>query len=112
MDQDAVNLFKQRLQTMALTPSTGAVFCDLRNASQAEAQRRRIIFAEQLGARYVISEASGETREERRKVINSLCWMGDYYAADRGIGIAFGEARGSDAKRKARPEVPGRVGSS
>ena|SRR5437868_2511669 len=111
MDQDAVNLFKQRLQTMALTPSTGAVFCDLRNASQVEAQRRRITFAEQLGARYVISEASGETREERRRVINSLRSMGDY-AADRGRGIAFGDARGSDAKRKARPEVPGRVGSS
>ena len=111
MDQDDINLLKQRLQALGLTPSTGAVFCDLRNASQAEAQRRRIIFAEQLGARYVISEASGETREERRKVINSLRWMGDY-AADRGIGIAFGEARGSDAKWKTSAGVSGGVGSS
>jgi len=88
MDQDDVDLFKQRLQSMGLTPITVAAFCDLRNASQAEALRRRIDFARQLGARYVIGEASGETPEERRKVINGLRWMGDY-AADQGIQIAL-----------------------
>jgi len=88
MDQDDVNLLKQRLQAMELTPVTVAAFCDLRNTTQAEALRRRIDFAQQLGARYVITEASGEAAEERRKVINGLRWMGDY-AADRGIRIAL-----------------------
>ena len=43
MDQDDINLLKQRLQALGLTPITVAAFCDLRKASQAEAQRRRIL---------------------------------------------------------------------
>jgi L-ribulose-5-phosphate 3-epimerase len=88
MDERDLAMLKERFEKMGFTPVTVAAFCDLLDASQTEALRRRIDFAESLGARYVITDATGEGREERRKVINALRWMGDY-AGEREIRIAL-----------------------
>src|SRR5262249_30065931 len=90
MDGRDVRMLKDRLETMGLTPITVAAFCDSLDPAQMIALRRRIDFAVELGAQYVISEASGqaETAEQRRKAINALRWVGDY-AGDRGIRIAL-----------------------
>jgi inosose dehydratase len=91
MDEAAVRELKERLTSMGLTPLTVAAFCELLDPRQAELLRRRIDFARQLGAGYLITDATSENDlppDRLRKVINALRYFGDY-AADCGVRIAL-----------------------
>ena len=90
MDREDVEFVKNRLQGMGLIPLTVGAFCDLLDSRQLEALRIRVDFAQQLGAKYVITDASGkpEADKERKKLVNAMRWIADY-AADRGVRIAL-----------------------
>jgi inosose dehydratase len=85
-----VRAMRDRLAGMSLVPITVAAFCDLLEPGQAEALRRRIDFAHQLGASYVLSDATArpEMGGRPRQLINTLRHLADY-AEDRGVRIAL-----------------------
>jgi len=87
-----VELVKGRFDALELVPLTVGAFCDLLDPYQLEALRRRIDFAQQLGAKYVITDASGQpeanTATGRSRLVNALRWIGDY-AAERGVNITL-----------------------
>ena len=87
---DDLRAIRERLAGMGLTPITVAAFCDLLEPGQPEALRRRIDFAHQLGASYLLTDATGrpEYAESRRKLLNALRHLADY-AEDRGVRIAL-----------------------
>jgi inosose dehydratase len=90
LSPDDVLAMRDRLRGLGLTPITVAAFCDLLEPGQASALARRIDFARQLGASYVLTDAT--TRSDldgvRRKLINSLRHLADY-AEDGGVRIAL-----------------------
>jgi L-ribulose-5-phosphate 3-epimerase len=90
MDAHDVQAFRERLQSLQLTPLTVDAFCDPLDAAQLQALLRRIDFAQQLGARYILGDVSpdSETCERRRKLVTVLRWLGDY-ASERGVRIAL-----------------------
>jgi len=90
MDARDVQLFRERLQSLQLTPLTVDAFCDPLDPSQLKALLCRIDFAQQLGASFVLGDVSpdSEAGERRRKLVNALRWLGDY-AGERGVRIAL-----------------------
>ncbi len=91
MDQSDVQALRERLAGKGLTPVTVAAFCDLLRPGEVEALRRRIDFAQQLGAGYIISDATSRPEVDQadmRKLINAMRHLADY-AADRGVRIAL-----------------------
>jgi inosose dehydratase len=106
MDARDVQLLKERLQAMQLTPLTVGAFCDPLDPPQVEAFRRRIDFARQLGAPFVMGDVSpdAETGERRRKLVNALRWFGDY-AAERDIRIALETHEGPTRNGKLAREL-------
>jgi inosose dehydratase len=90
MNAQDVRLLRERFHGMQLTPLTVGAFCDPLDPPQAEAFRRRIDFAQQLGASFVMGDVSpdAETGERRRELVKALRWFGDY-AKERGIWIAL-----------------------
>jgi sugar phosphate isomerase/epimerase len=90
LSPDDVKTLRERLAGLGLTPITVAAFCDLLEPGQASALARRIDFARQLGASYVLTDAT--TRSDldgvRRKLINTLRHLADY-AEDCGVRIAL-----------------------
>lgn len=106
MDARDVQLLRERLQAMQLTPLTVGAFCDPLDPPQVEAFRRRIDFARQLGAPFVMGDVSpdAEMGERRRKLVNALRWFGDY-AAERGIRIALETHEGPTRNGKLAREL-------
>lgn len=90
MDARDVQRFRERLQSLQLTPLTVDAFCDPLDPPQMLALLRRIDFAQQLGASFVLGDVSpdAETGGRRKKLVNALRWVGDY-AGERGIRIAL-----------------------
>ena len=91
MDADDVRRLNERLAGLELTPISVGAYCDLLHARHVDALRRRIDFAQQLGAPNVISDATRQLEvdaEQWRKLVNTLRYLGDY-AADRGVRIAL-----------------------
>jgi inosose dehydratase len=90
MDARDVHLFRERLEGLQLTPLTVDAFCDPLDPAQMQALLRRIDFAQQLGARFLLGDVSpdAQTRERRRTLVNALRWLGDY-ASERGVRIAL-----------------------
>src|SRR5436309_12123112 len=90
MDARDVARLRERLQDMGLTPLTVGAFCDPLDLPQAEAFKRRIDFARQLRAPFVMGDVSpdAEVGERRRKLVDALRWFGDY-AAERSVRIAL-----------------------
>jgi L-ribulose-5-phosphate 3-epimerase len=106
MDARDVQLLRERLQAMQLTPLTVGAFCDPLDPPQVEAFRRRIDFARQLGAPFVIGDVSpdAETGGRRRKLVNALRRFGDY-ATERGIRIALETHKGPTRNGKLAREL-------
>ncbi len=87
---DDVRALRERLSRLGLTPITVAAFCDLLEPGQADALRCRIDFAQQLGATYLINDATArpEWSEHRRRLLNTLRHLADY-AEEHGVRIAL-----------------------
>jgi L-ribulose-5-phosphate 3-epimerase len=86
-----VRTIRDRLQGLGLTPITVAAFCDLLEPGQPDALRRRIEFAVQLGAKYVITDATNRTdlsADQRGKLLGTLRELADY-AQGKGVRIAL-----------------------
>jgi L-ribulose-5-phosphate 3-epimerase len=91
LNADDLRTLKQRLADLKLAPITVAAFCDLLEPGQADALRRRIDFAQELGAAYVITDATNRTDispDARRKLLDSLRTLADYAGA-RNVRIAL-----------------------
>ena len=90
LSDDDVRAMRERLASLGLTPITVAAFCDLLEPGQVDALRRRVDFAHQLGASYILSDATGrpEYAKFRRQLLNTLRHLADY-AEDHGIQIAL-----------------------
>ena len=106
MSAPDVQLLRERLQSMQLTTLTVAAFCDPLDPAQAEAFRRRIDFAQQLGALFVMGDVSpdAEAGERRRELVKALRWYGDY-AKERGIRIALETHEGPTRNGKLAREL-------
>jgi len=106
MSTQDVQRLRERLQGMQLTPLTVGAFCDPLDSHQAEAFRRRIDFARQLGAPFVMGDVSpdAETGERRRELIRALRWFGDY-ARERGVRIALETHEGPTRNGKLAREL-------
>lgn len=91
LDHDDVERLKERLTVLGVTPISVGAYCDLLKPRLVEALRRRIDFAQQLGAINVVSDATRQLEvdaEQWRKLLNILRYLGDY-AADHGVRIAL-----------------------
>jgi L-ribulose-5-phosphate 3-epimerase len=89
--EDDLRTLNQRFADLKLTPITVAAFCDLLESRQTEALRRRIDFAHEMGARYVITDAttgSIASKVVEGQLLDRLRVAADYAAA-RGIRIAL-----------------------
>ena len=86
-----VTLVKEYLEQHNLNPITVAVFADFLNNHEVDSLRRCIDFAHQLGAPYVLSDATREDdldSDQWRKLVNTMRHMADY-AADRNVCITL-----------------------
>jgi L-ribulose-5-phosphate 3-epimerase len=91
MDRDDVERLKERLSSLGVTPMSVGAYCDLLQPRLVDALKRRIDFAQQLGATNVVSDATRQLEVEPepwRKLVNVLRYLGDY-AADHGVRIAL-----------------------
>ncbi len=90
LDARNVQALLERLKSLQLTPLTVDAFCDPLDPAQMQALLRRIDFAQQLGARFLLGDVSpdAETGERRKKLVTALRWLGDY-ASERGVCIAL-----------------------
>ena len=91
MNSENVTVLKEFLEQHHLNPITVAVFSDLLNTNEVEDLRRCIDFAQQLGARYVISDATREENldgDQWMKLVNTMRHLADY-AADRNVCITL-----------------------
>ena len=91
MDRDDVERLKERLSSLGVTPISVGAYCDLLQPHLVDALKRRIDFAQQLGATNVVSDATRQLEvdpEPWRKLVNVLRYLGDY-AADHGVRIAL-----------------------
>ncbi len=91
MEPGDVEKLKERLAGLGVTPISVGAYCDLLQPRLVDALRRRIDFAQQLGALNVISDATRQLEvdaDQWRKLVNVLRYLGDY-AADRGVRIAL-----------------------
>ncbi|MBI2940895.1 MAG: sugar phosphate isomerase/epimerase, partial [Chloroflexi bacterium] len=91
MDDADVQQLKDRLAGLGVTPVSVGAYCDLLHPRQVDLLRRRIDFAQQLGAQNVVSDATRRLEvdaDQWRKLGNTLRHVGDY-AADRGVRIAL-----------------------
>lgn len=89
-NDDDIDLFKGRLHDLGLTPLTIGAYCNVLDPREMEALRRRIDFAQILGATYVISDACTEEQamDQPARVVNAMRWAADY-AEERGIRLAL-----------------------
>ncbi|HEY3111927.1 MAG TPA: sugar phosphate isomerase/epimerase, partial [Chloroflexota bacterium] len=90
MDDADVAALRDRLGELGLEPVTVAAFCDVLDASQADALRRRVDFAVKLGATTVIADA-GERAEGSAlwpRTIAAVRELG-HYAAGAGVRLAL-----------------------
>jgi L-ribulose-5-phosphate 3-epimerase len=88
---DDRRVLKERLASLGLVPLTVGAFCDLLEPGQAEALRLRIDFAHELGARYILSDATArsiDSAADERKLLDTLRGLADY-AGERGVRIAL-----------------------
>ena len=91
MGPDALESFQERLRGFGVEPVTVGAYCDLLRSAHVDALRRRIDFAQALGARNVVSDATRQLEvdaDQWRRIVNTLRYLGDY-AADRGVRIAL-----------------------
>jgi L-ribulose-5-phosphate 3-epimerase len=90
LDARDVQRLSDRLREMQLTPLTVDAFCDPLDPHQMDAMLRRIDFAQQLGAKFVLGDVppDSETSSRRPQLVNALRWLGDY-ASERGVRIAL-----------------------
>jgi L-ribulose-5-phosphate 3-epimerase len=110
MDAHDVQLLFAGLQALQLTPLTVGALCNPLDPHEAEAFRRRIDFAKQLDAPFVLGDVSpeAETGKLREELVESLRRFGDY-AAERGVRIALetheGPTRNGGLAQKLLTEV-------
>jgi L-ribulose-5-phosphate 3-epimerase len=91
MDEGDLQRLKERLAGAGVTPISVGAYCDLLQPRLVDALKRRIVFAQQIGAPTVISDATRRlevSADEWRKLVNVLRYLGDY-AADHGVRIAL-----------------------
>jgi inosose dehydratase len=105
-----VQLMRDRLAGLDLTPLTVGAFCDLLEPGQVEALRCRIDFAQRLGASYVLGDATAhpDPGDGYGKLANTLRYLADY-AADRGVHIALETHEGPTRNGKVAAEFLERV---
>ena len=88
---DGTQRLRDRLAEMDLVPITVGAYTSILEASDTEPLLRRIDFAEQLGARYVIIDAAGPEPEgpaDWQRLGNLGRFLGDY-AESHGVRLAF-----------------------
>jgi sugar phosphate isomerase/epimerase len=97
---------RERLSAMELTPITVGAYASVLEPDDVEPLLRRIDFAQQLGASFVIIDAAGNEpvdMAEWRRVANLGRYLGDYAEA-HGVRLAFeiheGLARSGAVARK------------
>jgi len=91
MDAADVEKLKERLARLGVAPVSVGAYCDLLTPRLVDALRRRIDFAQQLGATNVVSDATRQLEvdaDQWRKLVNTLRYLGDY-AADHGVRVAL-----------------------
>ena len=91
MGADEVKALKDRLAQMEVQPLSVGAYCDLLKSGHRERLMRRIVFAEQLGAPNVVSDATRQLEVDDdgwRRLINALRYVGDF-AADHGVRLAL-----------------------
>lgn len=88
--RDDIDLIKGRLHDLGLIPLTVGAYCNVLDPREMEALRRRIDFAQRLGASYVITDACTEeqAKDQLARVVNAMRWAADY-AEERGIRLAL-----------------------
>jgi L-ribulose-5-phosphate 3-epimerase len=91
LNADDIDVLKQRLARLKLSPITVAAFCDLLEDGQIDALRRRIDFAHALGASYILTDATARPIESQQTERALLCALRDLadYAGQRGVRIAL-----------------------
>ena len=91
MDEDDITRLKERFAKLDITPISVGAYCDLQYPKQVDALKVRIAFAQKLGVKTVISDATRQLEvdaEQWRRIVNILRYLGDY-AADHGVRIAL-----------------------
>ncbi|MGH9528510.1 MAG: sugar phosphate isomerase/epimerase family protein, partial [Terriglobales bacterium] len=90
LSSDDIRDLRNRLRGMELYPITVTAMCQVLDAAELEALRRRIDFAHDLECKYVITDSCDEAglRQSRSKVIDSLRSLAEY-AAERGVCLAL-----------------------
>lgn len=86
---DALKSFKERLAAFGVEPITVGAYCDV--LTQTDALKRRIDFAQTIGARIVVSDATRRQEVDAadwQKVVETLRQLGDH-AASRGVKLAL-----------------------
>ena len=91
MGEDGVKALKDRLAEMQLAPLSVGAYCDLLKPRHQELLLRRIVFAQQLGAPNVVSDATRQLEVDAagwRRLVTALRYVGDF-AADHGVRLAL-----------------------
>ena len=86
---DALKLFKERLAGFGVEPITVGAYCDV--LTQTDALKRRIDFAQTIGAKIVVSDATRQLEvgaDDWAKIVKTLRDLGDH-AAGRGVRLAL-----------------------
>jgi L-ribulose-5-phosphate 3-epimerase len=86
---DALTAFKERLAGFGVEPITVGAYCDV--LTQTDALKRRIDFAQTIGAKIVVSDATRRHEvdgEDWTKLVQTLRQLGDH-AVSRGVKLAL-----------------------
>ena len=86
---DALKMFRERLAALGVEPITVGAYCDV--LTQTDLLKRRIDFAQAIGATIVVSDATRQLSveaEDWARIVRTLRQLGDH-AAGRGVKLAL-----------------------